>query len=360
MDIVDGKDEIQPRITRLKASGRSWVELTRSLRAITLLGQGFGEIIRPAQDSNKLCSHWLSVPTRMDYLVSSTSMLKEICRKQGNHDARPMSLVNEVCWHKPDILYEPCECMPSSPTGACDRVQVLLPSSLSPRRHPQPFAFQRAAVVFGRSKTFPWYWPNHGDPVEGGESDSEPDDTSDFHDSGLGESVPSQVNSSPSVIMSSTPSISRRGEEGSQAPAAKPYQRMERDTCPPESPNKEIGSSDLHSTMSAKAYGKQKASDDSDDGNSTQDLSSGSCVPPLIPTINCTNSERQTISNSSSSTWRIQHRRPHTDALALRLPLPHDYTCSSSQQKEASSKRTTWGKGERTQLMEEILRAIAI
>jgi hypothetical protein len=68
---------------------------------------------------------------------------------------------------------------------SCDRVQVLLPASLGTKRHPQPFVCDNSAVIFGRSRRFPWHWPSKGDPMEGGSSDEGHDDASDFHDSGI-------------------------------------------------------------------------------------------------------------------------------------------------------------------------------
>jgi hypothetical protein len=161
------------------------VDLTRSIRAITLLGKGFGEIIKPSKDANSLCQNWKHVPTGKDYLVARTSTLKEICKRHGNHSSNPMELANEIYWHKPDKLFEPCECKSAS----CDRVQVLLPASLGSKRHPQPFGYDNGAVIFGRSRRFPWHWPSEGDPIEGGSSDQEGDNESEFHDSGVGSSL---------------------------------------------------------------------------------------------------------------------------------------------------------------------------
>jgi hypothetical protein len=63
MDIVDGQNDLYPRVANLKPSGRGWVDFTRSIRAITLLRKGFGEIIKPTKDSNKL---WQVLESRTD------------------------------------------------------------------------------------------------------------------------------------------------------------------------------------------------------------------------------------------------------------------------------------------------------
>ncbi|CZR60568.1 uncharacterized protein PAC_10464 [Phialocephala subalpina] len=203
MDIVDVQNDLRPRVTTLKSSGRGWVDFTRGIRAITLLGKGFGEIIRPSTDANQLCKNWKHVPTGKDYLVASTSTLKGICRRYGNQDSKPIELANGIHWHKPDKLFEPCVCRSGK---TCDRVQVLLPASLGTKKNPQPFGCEKGAVIFGRSMRFPWHWPCKGQPVEGGSSDSEHDD-SDFHDSGLGSNLSQSVTIPSPSSSSDTPQV---------------------------------------------------------------------------------------------------------------------------------------------------------
>ncbi|KAG0645258.1 hypothetical protein D0Z07_8889 [Hyphodiscus hymeniophilus] len=96
----EGQNILYPRVATLKASGRGWVDLIRSINAITLIGKGFGEIIRPAQDSNKLCSYWSHVPTGRDYLVACISTLKEIAYQHGDCESDPLELADGIYWHK--------------------------------------------------------------------------------------------------------------------------------------------------------------------------------------------------------------------------------------------------------------------
>jgi len=125
MDIVSGQNPLRPRVSVLKSSGRGWVDFTRSIGAISLLGRGFGDLIIPALDANKLCSAWKSVPEGKDYLVVCTTTLREICRKNGDTDSDPLELVQGIYWYKADRLFESCSCRSGQ---ACDRVQVLLPT----------------------------------------------------------------------------------------------------------------------------------------------------------------------------------------------------------------------------------------
>lgn len=208
MDIVDGPPSaILPRVATLMSSGRGWVDFTRSIHAITLLGKGFGELIKVAENSNKLCKSWQRVPTGQDYLVACISTLREICKKEGDREATPMELARDIYWHKAHMMFEPCVCKVSHRKSACDRIQVLLPPSLGPKRHPHPFNHLNGAVIFGRSNKFRWSWPGRGDPTEGGDSDQEVNEQSTMHDSGLGTSVRSSSSNdeNSATDLSSTP-----------------------------------------------------------------------------------------------------------------------------------------------------------
>jgi len=87
-DIVEGENPLRPRVAFLKSSGKGWVDFTRNIDAITLLGRGFGEIIKPVDNFNTLCRSWQQVPIGQDYLVAPISLLEKICVKRGNVDAK--------------------------------------------------------------------------------------------------------------------------------------------------------------------------------------------------------------------------------------------------------------------------------
>ena len=155
MDIAEGDNPLRPRVAILKQSGRGWVDFTKKIRAITLLGKGFGELIKPGQDSNKLCSLWKGVPTGEDYLVACISTLDEICEKNGNKESDPLELAQGIYWHKGAKLFEPCSGCNKNEYGATyDRIQVLLPRSLGHKTHPEPFSNPKGAAVFGRSAKY--------------------------------------------------------------------------------------------------------------------------------------------------------------------------------------------------------------
>ncbi|RFU26150.1 hypothetical protein B7463_g10188, partial [Scytalidium lignicola] len=203
MDIVDGPGIIRPRVAILKPSGRGWVDFSRSIHAITLLGKGFGELIRPVENSNRLCKSWQHVPIGNDYLIACITKLKEICRRGGDADAVPLELSQGIYWHKAHLIFESCSCKDNHTGSVCDRVQVLLPPSLGPKMNPLPFNYLDGAVIFGRSRRLKWSWPNKGHPTQGGDLGEEEDGgPSTLHDSGIGTSIPSSLSNGRQISSS--------------------------------------------------------------------------------------------------------------------------------------------------------------
>lgn len=47
-DLVTELDPLHPRLATLTSKGKAWVDFTRSIHAINLLGRGFGEILAPS------------------------------------------------------------------------------------------------------------------------------------------------------------------------------------------------------------------------------------------------------------------------------------------------------------------------
>jgi hypothetical protein len=189
-DIVEGDNPLRPRVTMLKSSGRGWVDLTRKLRATTLMARGLGELIVPDHSFRDLCPYWTCVPKRHDYLASCTWLLREICDRGGNEDSNPLELFDGIYWHKGGNLFEPCaDCHKRTLGSQCDRVQVLLPPSLGHKTHPKPFGDIGSGVIFGRSSRYKWRWPRAGQPLQMNTGDRDSSSDEEEHDSGIGTSI---------------------------------------------------------------------------------------------------------------------------------------------------------------------------
>lgn len=196
MDVATDEDPLWPRVTTINARGRGWIDFTRALHAITLFGNGFGELLQPSRGLNTcfVCLTNVGVPKGEDYLAVSTSDLQEIMEKRGNTHSTPWKLVDEIYWHTPDQAFEQCQCKKYS-VRKHDRIQVILPATLpgfwgrgfrSPRYLPR-----QGAVLFGHSWRFPLRWKDHGVPEEGEPQEDMEDIEAGLHDSGLGSSIAS-------------------------------------------------------------------------------------------------------------------------------------------------------------------------
>lgn len=197
MDVATDESPLWPCVATLKARGRGWIDLTRSLHAITLFGTNFGELHRPVPSVGSCAGCLLDteVPKGQDYLVVCTSELNEILKKRGSQRTTPWRLVDEVYWLTPDKTFESCQCKKTSKKH--DRVQVLLPCSMpgfwgrgfrSPSHLPS-----RGAVIFGHSWKFPLRWNKNGLPEEGEPDDEDMDEMeASFKNGGIGTSLGSK------------------------------------------------------------------------------------------------------------------------------------------------------------------------
>lgn len=197
MDIASDEDPFWPRVTTLRATGAGWVDFARALHAITLFGEGFGELIK-AHDESQLCSSWSEVPKGMDFLAVCNSDLGEILRKRGNNRGTIWRLVDDIYWHQPGQSFALCQCAETKSSKiCCDRVQVLLPARF-PRLWSRKFCSppelpSSGAVIFGHSWKFPLLWGDHGEPEEGEPAEDSLSDS--FNDSALGSSLSPPSNS---------------------------------------------------------------------------------------------------------------------------------------------------------------------
>ena len=113
---------------KLDSAWKSWVDLIRSVRAITLFGRGFGDMIHPIG----ACSNWDQVPPGNSYLVLCQEDLKEIVASWcGNLFSSPPMLTDQIIWHIPENTSMRCRCISTKDMPHSDIAQVLLPSTMA-------------------------------------------------------------------------------------------------------------------------------------------------------------------------------------------------------------------------------------
>ncbi|KAB8230345.1 Pfs domain protein [Aspergillus alliaceus] len=116
----------------------AWIEFTRSIHAVTVLGRGFGEIMKPA---NTTCSH--------------VADLMDIMESIGDATASPPKLTKSLDWQNPETAFAHCGCTGDSNNEHIDVVQVILPPGTSDASPMEPH----------RNK--PLHWKYTVDPVRG-------------------------------------------------------------------------------------------------------------------------------------------------------------------------------------------------
>lgn len=196
-DLISSRDPVYPRLAALDQMGKSWVDFSRSIHAIALFGNGFGEIIEPV---GAFCPYWAKLPKDRSYMAACVSDLKEIIDAYGDPSSIPTQLTHNTLWHHAEQPFKTCVCHSSQDGKHSDLTQVLLPPTISSEellRSPQLVNLDNSgAVIFGFNKIFKWYWGDMGDPTT---QLKELDDdykrkssvSSPTNDSGLGKSLSS-------------------------------------------------------------------------------------------------------------------------------------------------------------------------
>ncbi|KAK7990856.1 hypothetical protein PG990_015136 [Apiospora arundinis] len=176
-DIVADGDPMYPRVATLGYFGKGWVDLIRSLRAITIFGKGFGELIRPrpllSSSGNQGGCPWATLPRGSYYLAACMSDIRGIVeRHDGDTAVNPVQICDDLLWPVKPSTFQSCPCgTGKSNLGVgrhCEPVQALLPPSFRSKLKSKPPVSlkERGAIIFGKSRSIGWFYGDYGDPVK--------------------------------------------------------------------------------------------------------------------------------------------------------------------------------------------------
>ncbi|OAR01627.1 hypothetical protein LLEC1_03282 [Akanthomyces lecanii] len=176
-------------------TGHGWVNLAREIKAITIFGDDFGEIIRPTEAASK-CKRWALVPTGRQYMAVCVSDLKAILKlKDHEHRCKtPIRICQSLSWHAPNNLFRQCQCgnMTGQQVKHSDLAQVLAPRQRLFARVLKSSGTveldNAGAVILGYSSSFGLHWPNQGDSGEGDISTDTLEEAGDFLNNAMGTS----------------------------------------------------------------------------------------------------------------------------------------------------------------------------
>ena len=158
-----------PRVATIPALGYGWVDLIRTINAISIFGRGFGELLKPVV-SEGMCPQWATLPTQRYLLAASNVDLNKIMDRFGDRLAVPWLLTLDLRWipHTQSILE--CPCQDNLHTDAAQKQHIEPIQTLWPARalHRMNKVVNEAlaldgAMIFGHQKTSGFLWSDTSD-----------------------------------------------------------------------------------------------------------------------------------------------------------------------------------------------------
>jgi len=237
-DVVRNRDPLYLRVATVPSSGGHWVDFAKSIRAVTLFGRGFGDLIKPVFAKG---GSWPAVPTGTGSLGACMADLRDIIDNEGDRTTQPLTLSRGILWHNPS-QNSPFEAHSPDVAGE-NPIQELFQAN-------SPFRAlllgtksstgididdcQHGAVIFGRSE-LSRLWPDAKHTVAGavgarGSLESLPADSMQGVEKTLdsGSSCSRSPLDPPSLLLGSS------AESGTQPTTARPHTppptRIEADT----------------------------------------------------------------------------------------------------------------------------------
>jgi nucleoside phosphorylase len=125
-DVAVDASVLSPRIARFDTPGKSWPALVQSIRAVTLFGRDFGDLIIPDSHSYHQRCDWIRPPANQNLLAVLIADLKMMMTNYGGSQSTvPRNLTTCIAWHCSTRIFDSCICADSSSEGHIDRIQVL-------------------------------------------------------------------------------------------------------------------------------------------------------------------------------------------------------------------------------------------
>ncbi|MBE3048314.1 hypothetical protein IMZ48_38580 [Candidatus Bathyarchaeota archaeon] len=141
-DVAKPPRFVHRRVHTLRTPGygwvHGWVDYVRSIGAMIIFGNNFGELIG-ARSADELCPGWKTVPTGAELMCCTIGTLKALQKVKGASQLGPGELTSGIVWSSRRQLFAPCPCLTpqTSPAAAqsshasshVDPVQFLLPKN---------------------------------------------------------------------------------------------------------------------------------------------------------------------------------------------------------------------------------------
>ena len=144
---LGGAVTLQPKSLRLHQVAKGWLKFTRDIKAMTLFGSGFGNILRPAKTDKDSCNRCLwnmQMPLGKDILALTVADLEYLHREEWRTTDTNDRMVRMLFpWRDPASCFNPCQLRISGTKMIC-----------SSPVHMQPFVPppDLKAVVYSKAK----------------------------------------------------------------------------------------------------------------------------------------------------------------------------------------------------------------
>jgi hypothetical protein len=161
LEFVKNSRTMNSKLVVFRETCGSWPSLATDpeVRGIFLVGEGFGDILRPV---GGVCPLYQSVPKGLDYLALTVTDLLALSSDREAWDGQERLTSSGWAWHKPDLLFEPCNGQYFAKEVShcsCKRVQEFLGPSgnrsswFGRTRHVTPGSLEpKGAVIFGQPR----------------------------------------------------------------------------------------------------------------------------------------------------------------------------------------------------------------
>jgi hypothetical protein len=135
-----------------KTSG-GWPSLVRDINALVLFADGFGEVILPTESAkSKLCRSWHSMPSSMDYMATTSKVLKDLYNVAGCRTTRSYLTSTQLRWHRGEsVVFEACK---DAKACQCNRLQQIVSKASIRPIVPPGLLEDEGAVIFGQGGSF--------------------------------------------------------------------------------------------------------------------------------------------------------------------------------------------------------------
>jgi hypothetical protein len=150
--VVEDRSPFILKEQELSKTSGGWPLLVRDINALVLFADEFGEVIIPAESAkNSLCRMWHGMPSNMDYMATTSKVLKDLWDVAGCRITRKYLTSTQLRWHRGEsLVFEACT---DTLACRCNRLQQIIPKTSIGFIVPPGFLEDEGAVIFGQSGT---------------------------------------------------------------------------------------------------------------------------------------------------------------------------------------------------------------